>query len=132
MNERNWMRVLNHERKHKRQTGSVTLRTDAATQDRLTHGRQTLWRGALKPEKTRPVRLVYVYASAWNSIACKGGVRDPHLGQEAQNCQEMPVVDMEAAWVPIMARCTPLGETPAQVSAEQPWTSAIRGWRKWT
>jgi hypothetical protein len=79
--------------------GPVTLRTDAVSQDHLVHGRQSLWRGALKPKmaRGRPDRLVYVYASAWNSNACKGGVRDPHLGQEARNCQGMPVVDMEAA-----------------------------------
>jgi hypothetical protein len=114
--------------------GPVTLRTDAASQDHLVRGRQSLWRGALKPKtgQGHPDRLVCVCVSAWNSIACKGGVRDPHLGQEARNCQEMPVVDMEAAWVPIMVRCTPPGETPAQVSAEQALTSAIRVWTRWT
>ena len=101
-------------------------------QDHLVRGRQFLWRGALKPKTKQgpPDRLVCVCVSAWNLIACKGGVRDPHLGQEVRNCQGRLVVDMEAAWVPIMVRCTPPGETPAEVSAEQALTSAIRGWTR--
>ncbi len=65
-------------------------------------------------------------AFASSLIECRVGVTDLHPGREVQNYQEMQVADMEAAWVPIMVRCTPHGETPGRVWVAQPLTSAIR------
>lgn len=70
------------------------------------------------------MHLVPAFASS--SIVCTAGARDPRPGREVQNCQEMRADDREGAWVPIMAHCTPHGETPAQVWVAQPLTSGIQ------
>lgn len=64
-------------------------------------------------QQGRPVHVVFAFASS--SSECTAGEIDPRPGREVQSYREMQVVDMEAVWVPIMARYTPHGETPGPV-----------------